>query len=64
MVFEIESKVVMYGITFKHCHKQIFDDDSNVFGRALEYRRYMHKKFPNASDIELIKVRRIKGGIE
>ena len=27
-------------------HIQEFSADSNVFGRALEYREYMHRTFP------------------
>ena len=54
MTFIVISKVCMYGMTFRHTHEQEFTDDSNVFGRALEYRQHMRKQFPNADSFELI----------
>lgn len=48
MRFEIESTVFIDGIgKCKHSHTQEFADDSNVFGRVIEYHQYMYKTFPN-----------------
>lgn len=47
MKFKIESEVIVEGIgKAKHSHTQEFADDSNVFGRVLEYHKYMHETFP------------------
>lgn len=46
MKFKSTSEVVIGGIVMKHEHTQEFADDSNVFGRVLEYHEYMHKMFP------------------
>lgn len=59
MKFKVKSKVIMYGMTIKQEHEQEFSDDSNVFGRALEYRQYMRRTFPNATDFELIEAKQI-----
>ena len=59
MKFAIVSKVAMYGMTFRHEHTQEFPDDSNVFGRAFEYRQYMRKQFPNATSFELISAKEV-----
>ena len=51
----MESEVKVDGIgKIKHRHTQEFADDSNVFGRVLEYHQYMHKTFPNC-EFKLIK---------
>lgn len=48
MKFDIESEVFIDGLgKFRHSHTQEFADDSNVFGRVLEYHEYMYKVFPN-----------------
>lgn len=60
MTFAIVSKVAMYGMTMRHEHTQEFPDDSNVFGRALEYRQYMRKQFPNATSFELISAKEVR----
>lgn len=47
MKFMIVSEVNIPGIGWsKYQHEQEFDDDSNVFGRVLEYHQYMEKLFP------------------
>ena len=59
MKFKIRSEVVIEGIgKMKHEHTQEFSDDSNVFGRALEYRQYMYKTFPGC-EFRLIKTKEI-----
>lgn len=59
MKFEIKSEVIVSGIgKMKHTHIQEFADDSNVFGRVLEYHRYMYKTFPQC-DFCLIKAKEI-----
>lgn len=61
MKFEIISKVYIPTIgNLKNTHIQEFSEDSNVFERALEYRKYMYKQFPNC-DFELISAKQIKG---
>lgn len=55
MKFKMESEVIVNGIgKMKHRHTQEFADDSNVFGRVLEYHQYMYKTFPNC-EFKLIK---------
>ena len=55
MKFKILSEVIIPSIgKIKHEHTQEFSDDSNVFGRALEYRDYMRNKFPGC-EFKLIK---------
>lgn len=55
MKFKMESEVVVEGIgKMKHHHTQEFAEDSNVFGRVLEYHQYMYKTFPNC-EFKLIK---------
>ena len=54
MIFDIETEVYIEGIgTAKHYHTQEFADDSNEFGRVIEYREYIHRIFPNC-DYKLI----------
>ena len=60
MKFVIVSKVTMYGTTFKHEHTQVFPDDSNVFGRVLDYHRYMEKTFPHADGFELVSAKEVR----
>lgn len=58
MKFQIVSEVIVKGIgKIKHEHTQEFADDSNVFGRSLEYRQYMHKTFPEC-DFELVSAKK------
>lgn len=48
MKFDVESEVYVEGIgIMRHNHTQEFADNSNVFGRVLEYHQYMYKTFPN-----------------
>lgn len=55
MKYDIVSEVIVEGIgKMKHEHTQAFEDNSNVFGRVLEYRRYMYKTFPHC-DFRIIK---------
>ena len=58
MKFKIESDVFVCGIRMKHKHIQEFADDSNVFGRVLEYHKYMNRTFPKC-DYKLIKAKEI-----
>lgn len=59
MKFKMESEVTVDGIgKMKHTHTQEFADDSNVFGRVLEYHQYMYKTFPKC-DFKLIKATEI-----
>lgn len=47
MTLKIKSEVVVDGIgKMRHEHTQEFADDSNVFGRVLEYHQYMYNTFP------------------
>lgn len=60
MKFLIRSKVYIDKVgeaTYEH--EQIFDDDSNVFGRALAYREHMNRLFPNSA-FELVSAKEIK----
>ena len=48
MRFKVESEVIIKGIgTCRHEHIQDFSEDLNVFGRVLEYHKYMYKTFPD-----------------
>lgn len=59
MKFKIESEVYVDGIgKMKHSHTQEFANDSNVFGRVLEYHQYMYKTFPKC-EFRLIKAKEI-----
>lgn len=58
--FKVESEVRIDGIG--KCKDEFiieFEDDLNVFGRALAYRQRMRRTFPN-SEFRLIKATRIK----
>ena len=47
MTYDIISEVIVEGIgKMKHQHTQTFADDNNVFGRVLEYHKYMYQTFP------------------
>lgn len=59
MKFKIISRVTMFGMNVEHEHIQQFDDNSNVFGRALEYRQYMRREFPNMN-FELVQATEIE----
>ena len=59
MKFKMESEVYIDGIgKMTHTHTQEFADDSNVFGRVLDYHKYMYQTFPNC-DFRLIKATEI-----
>lgn len=59
MKFKVESEVYVDGIgKMSHTHTQEFTDDSNVFGRVLEYHQYMYKTFPKCES-RLIKATEI-----
>lgn len=63
MRFKIKSKVHIDGIgTVVHNHEQEFEPDSNVFGRAYDYRQYMKRLFPEC-DFELISAEEIGGTV-
>ncbi len=47
MKFRIKSEVMLFGMKFTDEYIHEFPDDSNVFGRVLEYHRRMEKTFPN-----------------
>lgn len=60
MKFNIESEVIVPGVgKMKHRHTQEFADDSNVFGRVLEYRQYMYRTFPGC-EFRMIKAKEVK----
>jgi hypothetical protein len=62
MKFEITSEVIIDGIgKVKHDHEQDFAENSNVFGRVLEYRTYMRNTFPNC-EFRLICAKQKKEG--
>lgn len=59
MKFKIISEVIINGVgRCKHEHVQEFSEDSNVFGRVLEYRQYMRNTFPRC-EFKLIKAERV-----
>lgn len=59
MKFEITSEVIIPGIgKANHTHTQEFEDNSNVFGRVSEYRKYMHTTFPEC-EFRLIKAKEL-----
>ena len=60
MTFETVSTVTIPGVG-KVTHRQdmVFDDDSNVFGRVLEYRQKMRELFPGC-DYELVSTKQTK----
>ena len=59
MKCRIISEVSVRGIgKIKHIHEQIFSEDSNVFGKILEYHKYMRKTFPGC-EFELKEVKEI-----
>lgn len=58
MTFYITSEVFVDGIgKMRHEHTQEFAEDSNVFGRVLEYHQYMDKTFPKC-EYRLVKAER------
>ena len=59
MKFEVKSRVNIMGMKSTHEHVQEFRDDSNVFGRALEYRQYMRQTFPGC-EFELISAKEVR----
>lgn len=57
--YKVLSEVYISGIgNCKHEHEQEFDEDLNVFGRVLEYHKYMYKTFPKC-DFRLIKAEEV-----
>ena len=59
MKFRIFSEVSIAGVgKVKHEHIQEFSDDSNVFGRVLEYREYMLRTF-RGCEFKLILAERV-----
>ena len=56
MKYKVYSKIYIPNIgECNHEHIQEFDEDLNVFGRVLEYHKYMYKTFPKC-DFELVKI--------
>ena len=58
MKFKIVSKVDLLG-GMKHEYIHEFPDDSNVFGRVLDYHEHMRKTFGNRK-FEMISAKEIK----
>lgn len=59
MKYRITSEVRVGGIgKVKHIHEQAFSEDENVFGKILEYHKYMRKTFPGC-EFELKEVKEI-----
>lgn len=54
MKFKIISEVNFDGLIIKDTYIHEFDDESNVFGRVLEYHQRMYKVFPGC-EFKLIK---------
>lgn len=60
MKFKVTSTVTVPGIgNMGYTHEQHFDNDSNVFGRVLEYRQYMQRMFPGCK-FKMEKAERMK----
>ena len=64
-LYKVISKVVVPSIgVITDEHTQEFRDDLNVFGRVLEYHKYMYSTFPSCK-FELLKATQIcKGGAD
>ena len=59
MKFQTRSKVHVPGVgTITHSQTFTFLDDSNVFGRVLDYRTGMRKLFPGC-EFDLIEAKQI-----
>lgn len=60
MKFIIRTEVTVPTVgKFNHEHMQEFADDSNEFGRVLEYREYIHRMFPERN-YKLIEAKEVK----
>lgn len=59
MIFRIKTEIVAAGLVMTHEHEQEFSDDSNVFGRTLEYHRYLDKVMPKGYEYKLISAEQI-----
>ena len=60
MTFRITTEVIIPAIgKFIHEHTQEFSDNSNVFGRVAEYRKYIHEMFPECR-YQLISAEEVK----
>lgn len=59
MRFKIVSEVNLFGLIFTDTYIHEFSEDTNVFGRVLEYHKRMAKVFPN-KQFRLIKATEIK----
>ena len=59
MKFKIISEVDLFGLKCKDEYIAEFADDSNVFGRVLEYHERMYKIFPNCK-FKLISAEEVK----
>lgn len=58
--YSIESEVYIKGLgTCHHSHQQKFKSEVNVFGRVLEYHKYMYSTFPNC-EFKLISAKLIE----
>lgn len=47
MTFRIVSEVEILGMVFTDEYYHKFSENSNVFGRVLEYHKRMYKVYPN-----------------
>ena len=60
MTFRIECEVMIPTVGKSHYTTELeFDDDSNEFGRVLDFRNHMKKMFPEC-EYRLIKAKQIK----
>ena len=60
MTFEVKSEVIIPAVgKLIHEHRQDFPKNSNVFGRVLEYRKYMENVFPGCK-YTVISARRVQ----
>ncbi len=59
MTYEITIRVKLGGLTCTETYKQEFADNSNVFGRVVEFRQRIKTIYPNARDYEIIKAKRL-----
>lgn len=60
MKFKVRSEVLFGDMVITDTYVHEFADDSNVFGRVLEYHQRMYKAFPNCR-FRLIEAKELKG---
>ena len=59
MKFKITSEVYILGMWMKHEYIHNFPDDSNVFGRVLDYHKHMEDTF-KSREFRLLKAEELK----